>query len=103
VKCADITDTAFVAAVLLTRKVRSDRDGHDVLWVNRFDVGAVLAGHPEWAGQAEASDGSVEIPHKLVLAKARKVIRRKLIDGCPCGCRGDFEVTAAGRALLREE
>jgi hypothetical protein len=31
-------------------------------------------------------------PRKVILAKARTLIRkRKTIDGCVCGCRGDFE------------
>ena len=40
------------------------------------------------------------IPEKLVLSKARSLIKRELMEGCDCGCRGDFEITDAGRALL---
>lgn len=40
-------------------------------------------------------------PPKVALAKMRALIRRGLVDGCRCGCRGDFEITAAGRAVLR--
>jgi len=29
-------------------------------------------------------------PEKVVLAKAASLIRRKVIGGCACGCRGDF-------------
>jgi hypothetical protein len=32
--------------------------------------------------------------------KLQSLIDRKLIDGCTCGCRGDFELTPAGRASL---
>jgi hypothetical protein len=39
-------------------------------------------------------------PEKLALAKMRSLIRRGLVDGCPCGCRGDFEITAKGRSIL---
>lgn len=39
-------------------------------------------------------------PEKLVLAKMRQMIRRGVVDGCPCGCRGDFEITAKGRKEL---
>lgn len=39
-------------------------------------------------------------PEKLGLAKMRMLIRRGLVDGCPCGCRGDFTLTAKGRASL---
>lgn len=37
---------------------------------------------------------------KLVIAKMRQLIRRGLVDGCPCGCRGDFVITDKGRSLL---
>lgn len=33
---------------------------------------------------------------KLVLAKMRSLIKRKLVDGCACGCRGDFVITEKG-------
>lgn len=43
-------------------------------------------------------------PPKLVLAKMRMLMKRGLVDGCGCGCRGDFELTDLGRAyLLRVE
>ena len=71
----------------------------------RWDVGLVLAGHPELAGDrfgdtdlnAAAESG---LPENLVLAKARKLIKRGLLDGCACGCRGDFELSAPGRDAL---
>lgn len=31
-------------------------------------------------------------PAKVVHAKCRRLIQRGLLDGCPCGCRGDFEI-----------
>jgi hypothetical protein len=42
-------------------------------------------------------------PKKLVLAKMRMMIRRGLVDGCPCGCRGDYALTEKGKALLVAE
>lgn len=41
-----------------------------------------------------------EAPDKLVLAKMRQLIRRGLVSGCACGCRGDFEITERGRECL---
>lgn len=85
-QCKDISDERFVAAVRTVMKLR----GH--LGASRRDTAAVLDGHPEWVGQPEATDGlSVQIPENLVRAKARRLIRRKLLSGCACGCRGDFE------------
>ena len=39
-------------------------------------------------------------PAKLALAKMRQLIRRGLVDGCGCGCRGDFELSRKGREFL---
>lgn len=43
-----------------------------------------------------------ETPPKLRLAKMAMLIRRGLVRGCDCGCRGDFVITDAGKRLLRE-
>lgn len=41
------------------------------------------------------------IPHeKLILSKMRRLIKRGLVDGCNCGCRGDFEITEKGEQYL---
>jgi hypothetical protein len=39
-----------------------------------------------------------DTPDALVHAKMRRLIRRGLVDGCDCGCRGDFELTEKGEA-----
>lgn len=36
----------------------------------------------------------------LVRAKMRSLIKRGLVKGCACGCRGDFELTDAGREFI---
>src|SRR5579872_1632492 len=35
-------------------------------------------------------------PERIIRAKAASLIRRKVITGCACGCRGDFERVADG-------
>lgn len=40
------------------------------------------------------------IPDNLVLAKMRNLLKRELVDGCGCGCRGDFRITKKGREML---
>ena len=40
-------------------------------------------------------------PGKLVCAKMKMMIRRGVVDGCPCGCRGDYVITDKGRAALQ--
>ena len=38
------------------------------------------------------------IPPKVILAKLRTLEKRGLIDGCACGCRGDFKVIEKDKA-----
>jgi hypothetical protein len=40
---------------------------------------------------------------KLQVAKMRQLIKRGLVDGCTCGCRGDYEITKKGRAWLADD
>jgi hypothetical protein len=40
------------------------------------------------------------LPEKIVLAKMRQLMARGLVDGCGCGCRGDFELTEKGKQFL---
>ena len=40
------------------------------------------------------------VPERVMKAKYEALARRGLIDGCTCGCRGDFWVTPKGRAVL---
>ena len=60
----------------------------------------------EWANWCSGSDRDVglalpaDTPGKLKLAKMRQMIRRGVVDGCPCGCRGDFVITEKGKAEL---
>jgi hypothetical protein len=65
-KASDISDEAFIAAL--------EPDAWTMLW----DLCERL-GYPE----------------KVVRAKAKTMItRRKTVDGCYCGCRGDFHLRA---------
>lgn len=41
-----------------------------------------------------------DISERLVLAKMRNLVQRGLVDGCACGCRGDFKLTEKGGAYL---
>jgi len=42
-------------------------------------------------------------PEKVAYAKMRSLIRKGLVDGCVCGCRGDFELTARGHNAIQRE
>lgn len=37
------------------------------------------------------------IPRKVILAKLDKMVRRKVLDGCPCGCSGQFRIIKGDR------
>lgn len=39
-------------------------------------------------------------PLKVFRAKMTNLHRRGLVGGCPCGCRGDFEITDKGLAYI---
>jgi len=39
-------------------------------------------------------------PPKLQLAKMRQLHKRGFIGGCPCGCRGDWEITDKGLEFI---
>lgn len=58
-----------------------------------------------WNGYFKEKDPSVPdvyysmpegTPSKVALAKMKSLYKRGLIGGCPCGCRGDFEITDKG-------
>lgn len=52
-------------------------------------------GVPEWSTRSETQEALPQFPPKVVLAKLRSMIKRGVIDGCACGCRGDFELPKA--------
>lgn len=39
-------------------------------------------------------------PEKVQLAKMRQLLKRGLVGGCDCGCRGDWEITDKGLAYI---
>lgn len=40
-----------------------------------------------------------QYPAKVVLAKLRRLIERGIVEGCGCGCRGDFKVVRSPDVL----
>lgn len=77
-KAADIDDRTVLAFIAQQRTQPWPN------WVRRMDVEALLP----------------DVPPKVVLAKLRQLLKRRLLTGCGCGCRGDFEMTTAGEAFL---
>jgi hypothetical protein len=66
---------------------RHPKQWHNWYFKNEFDVTQVMP---------------LGTPEKLVISKMRMMIFKKLVDGCPCGCRGDFVITAKGFARMPE-
>ena len=72
---------------------------------------SILARNPEewhgwwenWPGVTVRPAFPANAPDRLILAKMRRLIERKLVDGCTCGCRGDFHITPRGLMHLRQQ
>ncbi|MGW1554266.1 hypothetical protein [Streptomyces sp. NPDC002346] len=71
-QCKHIPDAVFVTAVRNAPALSPAR------WRTRWDV------------YTELENAIGPIPDNLFMAKARRLIARGLIGGCPCGCRGDW-------------
>lgn len=56
-----------------------------------------------WTALSELRPLFPGVPDKVLLSKARKMIKRGLVIGGDCGCRGDFEITVKGAGLLGED
>jgi hypothetical protein len=64
-----------------------------------------------WGGHFKGKDDTVTdiyyampdgLPKKLPLAVMRSFLKKGLVDGCPCGCRGDWTITKKGILYLKE-
>jgi hypothetical protein len=57
---------------------------------------AIEAKRYEWAKAFpmaawwDIADCLSQFPPKVVRAKLASMVKRKVLKGCPCGCRGDF-------------
>lgn len=74
-----------------------DVDGDALLsFINRTEV---LKGY--WVNSWDFNDTEwAEIPHKVLWAKLANFIKKGLLDGCTCGCRGDFTLTPEGKLAI---
>ena len=94
----DIDDLTFLRAVATCQPSTPHGPG----WAMRSDVERQLGGLP-FGPDAPWVDEVPGVPWKVVLAKFRRVNGRGLVNGCDCGCRGDWYLTDKGRQLLAEE
>lgn len=82
-QCKDIPDKPILEFLLQRAK-------EGKMWCCWFD------GFENSIGQAMPKD----TPEKIRIAKMAKLIGRGLVSGCPCGCRGDYEITPKGTEWL---
>lgn len=79
-----------IDTVAVLRRIRAVQTsiGSNVLSINGWNRENDME-HQEWLW-----------PEKVLRAKLSRMTRNGLIDGCNCGCRGDFTITAKGAQLL---
>src|SRR6266704_311959 len=53
-----------------------------------------------WTSPWDVAENFPAFPEKVVAAKLKSLHRRGLVTGCPCGCRGDWELTDAGYDVI---
>lgn len=56
-----------------------------------------MDGHENSIGQAMPPN----ITDKVKIAKMATLIKRELVSGCGCGCRGNYEITKKGVQFLQ--
>ena len=77
-------DVLRVIGDLMAAEYRERPRADEYLWTMIWDINERFPG----------------VPEKVLMAKLDALVRRGLIDGCTCGCRGDFFLLPAGRAML---
>ncbi len=93
-KTRTISDLEFLAAIRDATRIRGEVEGCEwTIGASRWDVAAVLAGDPDSVGTSPCD--YPDVPEQAVLTKAQSLLDRGQIDGCACGCRGDFTVRQA--------
>lgn len=50
--------------------------------------------HDCWTFTGYVAERFPDAPFKIVAAKLKRLLALGFVTGCPCGCRGDWEVTS---------
>lgn len=56
-----------------------------------YNASGAEIGEPHWANRFDLARAT-GAPAKVIQAKCSKLIKRGVLDGCACGCRGDFTI-----------
>jgi hypothetical protein len=83
IRCKDIPDEPILRFLYFRKR-------HNKLWACWFD------GFENSIGQAMPSN----IPDNTKIKKMRTLIQKGLVNGCGCGCRGDYVITPKGVKFL---
>lgn len=70
------------------------KDVSDEVMLNALAITRGRHGVERWSSLWDVQEALPKIPPKVVLAKLKSMVKRKIIDGCTCGCRGDFELVS---------
>ena len=72
--------------------VREYNEGRAADRVIKWGDENVLITGKRWCLFRDIEERIPDVPPKVILAKCRNLIKRGMLGGCGCGCRGDFEV-----------
>lgn len=86
VQAKHISDFRFVTTIKRMQQEEAARHGEKFRYSQNDYCGSPWI--MIWDVEKELS----EFPQKVVWAKFSALHRRGIIDGCPCGCRGDLQV-----------
>lgn len=96
VQAKDISDSDICTAIRRAGIAKMRGRGDDGPWL-------VSTGHYDgtWSNRSDVQRelealAKREYPEKVVIAKFRSLVRRKMTEGCDCGCRGDWQLTQKG-------
>ena len=81
VKASDIPDASVLKALETAQLIQQHNSDY---WA-QTPIGDVPANL--WDIQQALGD----FPSKVVLAKLKSMVKRHVLEGCTCGCRGDFK------------
>lgn len=72
--------------------------------IDRAEVLDFIGSHPGHSGigvpMHAIADRFPEFPEAVVRAKLNRMVRKGYLNGCTCGCRGDFTLTKKGRETV---
>lgn len=89
---------------LLATKAKAKASDIDTIeLLTAIERQSIVNGYPYWVQRWDMTNWWPHIPANVLLAKLDRLVRRGLLRGCACGCRGDFELTSKGNQLIEHQ